>query len=65
MKVNPYIKPYTARCQWLTPIIIPTQEAEIGRITGRDQTGQNVEMVFHTMAGYGGIVLSSQLSEKA
>jgi hypothetical protein len=31
-----------AECQWLTPIILATQEAEIRRITFRSQPGQIV-----------------------
>jgi hypothetical protein len=30
-----------ARCPWLTPIILATQEAEIRRITVRSQQGAN------------------------
>jgi hypothetical protein len=31
-----------ARCQWLTPIILPTQEAEIRRMEVGSQPGQIV-----------------------
>jgi hypothetical protein len=31
-----------ARCQWLTPVILASQEAEIRRITVRSQPGQIV-----------------------
>jgi hypothetical protein len=31
-----------ARCQWLTPVILATQEAEIRRIKVQSQTGQIV-----------------------
>jgi hypothetical protein len=31
-----------ARCQWLIPIILDTQEADIRRITVCSQPGQNV-----------------------
>jgi hypothetical protein len=32
-----------ARCWWLTPVLLPTQEAEIRRITVRSQPGQIVQ----------------------
>jgi hypothetical protein len=35
-------KPHTARCQWLTPIVLAIQEAEIRKITVRSQPGQTV-----------------------
>jgi hypothetical protein len=31
-----------AGCQWLTPVILPTQQAEIRRITVQSQPGQIV-----------------------
>jgi hypothetical protein len=31
-----------ARCQWLTPVILPTQEAENRRIVVRSKPGQIV-----------------------
>jgi hypothetical protein len=30
-----------ARCQWLTPVILATQEAEIRRIEVQSQSGEN------------------------
>jgi hypothetical protein len=35
--------PHKARCQWLTPIILATQEAEIRRILVQSQAGQIVQ----------------------
>jgi hypothetical protein len=36
-----------ARCQWLTPVILATQEAEIRRITFQRQIGQ---IVYETLS---------------
>jgi hypothetical protein len=33
---------FLARCWWLTPVILATQEAEIKRITVQSQPGQTV-----------------------
>jgi hypothetical protein len=33
-------KETTARCRWLTPVILTTQEAEIRRITVQSQPGR-------------------------
>jgi hypothetical protein len=36
-----------ARCQWLTPVILTTQEAEIGRMAVRRQTWANSSRDLH------------------
>jgi hypothetical protein len=38
---------FTARHQWLTPVILATQETEIRRITVRSQPGQ---IVYETLS---------------
>jgi hypothetical protein len=34
-----------ARCRWLTPVILATQEAEIRRIAAQSQPGQIVREI--------------------
>jgi hypothetical protein len=41
-KTNKQTNEKNSRCQWLTPIILDTQEAEIRRIKVRSQPGQIV-----------------------
>jgi hypothetical protein len=40
------------RCQWLTPIILATQEAEIQRIMVQSQPGQIVPKTPNTKQGW-------------
>jgi hypothetical protein len=42
MKVESYLRGFLAGCQWLTPVILATQDTEIRRIVVQSQPRQIV-----------------------